>query len=43
LLTNFVVSNEKIKKALNIKRLPVSTVDGLTKAIQSYKNQINAI
>jgi len=41
LLTNFVVSNEKIKKALNIKKLPVSTVDGLTKAIQGYKNQIN--
>jgi len=38
LLTNFIVSNEKIKKALDIKKMPVSTVDGLTKAIQSYKN-----
>jgi nucleoside-diphosphate-sugar epimerase len=37
LSSNFVVSNEKIKKELGIKRMPVSSLNGLTKAIQGYR------
>jgi len=37
LSTDFVVSNEKIKKALAIDKMPVSIVDGLTKSILEYK------
>ncbi len=35
---NYVVSNEKIKRALNIERMPVEARDGLTKTIQSFHN-----
>ena len=35
LTENYVVSNEKIKKALSID-LPISAVDGLTKTIKSF-------
>lgn len=37
LSSNFTVSNEKIKKALNITKMPVSAIEGLSKSIQSYK------
>lgn len=39
LTENYVVSNEKIKRALNIERMPVEARDGLTKTIQSFQNQ----
>jgi nucleoside-diphosphate-sugar epimerase len=35
LTESYVVSNAKIKSALNISRMPVESVDGLTKTIQS--------
>ncbi len=38
LTENYVVSNEKIKRALNIERMPVEARDGLTKTIQSFQN-----
>lgn len=38
LSSDFVVSNEKLKKALGIQRFPVSIVDGLNKSIMSLKN-----
>ena len=37
LTENFIVSNKKIKLALN-KQLPVTTKDGLTKTFNSFKN-----
>jgi hypothetical protein len=37
LCTNFVVSNEKIKIALGIDKMPVSAVDGLSKSISEFK------
>jgi len=37
LSTDFVVNNEKIKKALAIEKMPVSIVDGLTKSVLEYK------
>jgi len=37
LTSNFKVSNEKIKKALGIKKMPVKTVDGIEKAIRDFK------
>ncbi len=39
LTENYVVSNEKIKRALNIERMPVDARDGLTKTIRSFQNQ----
>jgi len=36
LTENYVVSNEKIKKALHIDRMPVRAKDGLTKTIRSF-------
>ena len=36
LTENYVVSNEKIKKALNIKQMPVPAREGLTKTIKSF-------
>ncbi|MDE7412478.1 MAG: NAD-dependent epimerase/dehydratase family protein [Muribaculaceae bacterium] len=36
LTENYVVSNEKIKRALGIKNMPVDSVDGLTKTIKSF-------
>lgn len=36
LTENYVVSNEKIKKALNISKLPVDAKDGLIKTIESF-------
>lgn len=39
LTENYVVSNAKIKRALNIERMPVEARDGLTKTIQSFQNQ----
>ncbi|KAA5533782.1 NAD-dependent epimerase/dehydratase family protein [Taibaiella lutea] len=36
LTENYIVSNQKIKDALNIKALPVSSKDGLKKTIQSF-------
>lgn len=37
LTENYVVSNEKIKKALGVKSLPVSARDGLRRTIESFK------
>lgn len=37
LTESYVVSNEKIKKALDIKELPVSSKEGLMKTIKSFK------
>ncbi|MCD8045487.1 MAG: NAD-dependent epimerase/dehydratase family protein [Clostridiales bacterium] len=39
LTENYVVSNDKIKQALNIESLPVNARDGLIKTIQSFKLQ----
>lgn len=36
LTESYVVSNEKIKKALGIERFPVSAAEGLTKTIKSF-------
>jgi len=38
LTENYVVSNQKIKTALNIKQLPLTAEEGLTKTIESFKN-----
>lgn len=38
LTESYVVSNEKIKTALNIIKLPLSAEEGLIKTIQSFKN-----
>jgi len=38
LTESYVVSNEKIKKVLNIDKLPVSSEDGLFKTIQSFRS-----
>lgn len=37
LTENYVVSNEKIKRALNISQLPVRAEDGLMKTLDSFK------
>lgn len=36
LTENYVVSNEKIKKALGVTHLPVSAKEGLIKTIKSF-------
>ncbi|MEA4935063.1 MAG: NAD-dependent epimerase/dehydratase family protein [Paludibacter sp.] len=36
LTENYIVSNEKIKKAIGIQKMPVATVEGLTKSIKSF-------
>lgn len=36
LTENYVVSNEKIKKALGLKRMPISAKDGLITTIKSF-------
>jgi nucleoside-diphosphate-sugar epimerase len=36
---NFVVSNDKIKQALGIEKMPVSTVDGLTDSILGFSKK----
>ena len=36
LTENYVVSNEKIKKALNIEQMPVPATEGFTKTIKSF-------
>lgn len=38
LTENYVVSNEKIKRALGIERMPVTAVEGLRKTIKSFTN-----
>ena len=37
LTENYVVSNDKIKSALGIEKLPLSAVEGLAKTIKSFK------
>lgn len=39
LTESYVVSNQKIKKALNIEKMPVSAVDGLYKTFESFQNK----
>lgn len=39
LTENYVVSNAKIKSALGIDKLPMAAEQGITKTIQSFKNQ----
>lgn len=39
LTENYVVSNEKIKKELNIKKMPIKAVDGLKRTIESFQNK----
>ncbi len=39
LTENYVVSNEKIKKALNIDHMPVSAEEGLTKTLKSFQDK----
>lgn len=39
LTENYVVSNDKIKKALGIHRMPVDARTGLTKTIKSFQNK----
>ena len=38
LTENYVVSNEKIKRALGIERMPVTAVEGLRKTIRSFSD-----
>ena len=38
LTENYVVSNEKIKAALGIERMPVRAADGIMKTIKSFSN-----
>jgi nucleoside-diphosphate-sugar epimerase len=37
LTESYVVSNENLKKALGVERMPVSAVDGLKRALQSFR------
>ena len=37
LTENYIVSNEKIKKTLNINKLPITATEGFTKTIQSFE------
>ena len=37
LTENYVVSNDKIKSALGIEKLPLSAEEGLVKTIKSFK------
>jgi len=39
LTESYLVSNDKIKKGLNIDKLPLSTKDGLEKTIRSFKGR----
>lgn len=39
LTENYIVSNQKIRKALGISKLPFSTKEGLTTTIQSFQNK----
>lgn len=39
LTENYVVSNEKLKRALGIQKMPVDAQEGLAKTIYSFKNQ----
>lgn len=39
LTENYVVSNKKIKRALNIESMPVNACDGLTETIRSFQNK----
>ena len=39
LTESYLVSNDKIKKGLNIDKLPLSTKDGLAKTIRSFKGR----
>ncbi len=39
LTESYVVSNEKIKKALGITKMPVSARDGLMKTFESFKGK----
>ena len=39
LTENYVVSNDKLKKALGIKKMPVTAKDGFIKTIQSFENK----
>lgn len=39
LTENYVVSNEKIKRALNISKMPVSAEEGLTKTLKSFQDK----
>lgn len=39
LTENYVVSNAKIKKALEISSMPVKAINGLSKTIKSFQNQ----
>lgn len=38
LTENYVVSNEKVKKALGVKQMPVSAVEGMKKTLESFKS-----
>ena len=39
LTENYVVSNEKVKKALGIDKMPVSAEEGLTKTLKSFQDK----
>lgn len=41
LTENYVVSNEKIKRALGIQKLPVSAEEGLKRTIESFRSEQN--
>lgn len=36
LTANYIVSNEKIKKAIGVERMPVSAIEGITKTAQDF-------
>lgn len=39
LTENYVVSNQKIKKALNVKKMPISAQEGMLKTFESFKKK----
>ena len=42
LTQNYMVSNSKIKLALKIDNMPITSREGLSKTIQSFKNDLRA-
>ena len=43
LTENYRVSNAKIKKVLNIERMPITAKNGIIKTIQSFQNPNNNV
>ena len=41
LTESYLVSNQKIKKALNIEKMPVSAEEGMKKTLESFQKVLN--